>query len=63
MQNLVFWTRVAVTWKNPISINKIIDYIFEIYNEIPLIACPYFSLILTGRCPKQPIGKASKTMP
>ena len=41
-------------------INKIIDYIFEIYNVIPLIACSQFSLILTRRCPKQPMAKASK---
>ena len=49
--------------KNPSSTHKIIDYIFDIYNKIPLIVRPYFSLIITEKCPKQPIAKASKTGP
>ena len=47
--------------KNTSWINKKINYIFEIYNIIPLTACPYFSLTLTGRFPKQLIAEASKT--
>ena len=33
------WCR-CYTEKNPISINKRIDYIFEICNESSLLACP-----------------------
>ena len=58
------WFRCHMGKKNPSSINKRIDYIFEVYNRIPLIVCPYFSLILTGWCSKLPIiVKASKTGP
>ena len=34
------------------SINMRIYYIVDIYNEIPIIACTYFSLILSGWSPK-----------
>ena len=49
--------------KNTSWINKKIDYIFEIWKKSPLISCPCFSLILTGRSPKEPVAKASKTVP
>ena len=49
--------------KNTSWINKKIDYIFEICNKIPLVSCPCFSLIITGRFPKEPVAKASKTVP
>ena len=32
-------------------INKKLDYIFEIYSDSPIIAYPYFCLILTVRRP------------
>ena len=60
MQNLAFSTGVAVTRKTISSINKRIDYIFDIYNERLLIDYPYFSLISTDRFSKKPIAKASK---
>ena len=45
---IVFCTCATETWGGDTSfINKKIDYIFEIYNGIPLIALPYFSLKLS----------------
>ena len=56
--DLCCWNMKKNSW-----INKRIDYILDIYNGRPLIACPWFSWILTRRCPKQPTAKASKTVP
>ena len=50
---LCFWN-IKNSW-----IIKRIDYIFDIYYGSPLIVCPYFSLILTGRFLSQPIAKDS----
>ena len=49
--------------KNTNRINNNIDYTFDINSDSPLIYLPWFSLIINGRSPKQPIAKASKTVP
>ena len=54
----LFWWNMKkyISW-----INKKIKSIFEIYNCISLITCPYFSLIIAVKWPKK--SKASKIVP
>ena len=57
--NLCYWNMKTITS----LINKKLDYIFDIYNKISIIACPYFSSIVTGWFPKRSIAKSSKIWP
>ena len=46
--NLCCWNmKIISSW-----INKKRNYLFEMYNDSPIISYPQFGSILTGRCPK-----------
>ena len=62
MQKIGIFGLVLLKHEKKSWINKKIDYIIDMYSDRPLIACPYFSLILTLRYLKKTIAKASKTV-